>query len=382
MPIDRAQDPTASGWDVWLIRFEHGADPIGGLRATFGISAEHASELEMTLPRAVKRGVARERAERFEAALRGIGGVVEIRPSRPRSSRPPVGARRPASVEPIPLEASPSAPPPATAPMTLDPPGPASLPPRPSWSAGPGSSRPPSAGPAPASSRPPRAAPEPAAVQVDDGVRDWQLSVLKAAAPMLLGGIGLLIFDHLVTRRSIWDGSGRWLDWLVAGGAFSLVLTGLLALAQLLREPRESLELPKLGLVGFVLAVAIDFWAPMAPDLESLEAAERWDPDAMADEALALDGETFRTDQVGGRDVISEISSRRLWNMVRELEREGHGGLHFVGAEEGPGGPIWAGSLLVACTAARPCQTIVAETTTPSGVYSEAGERFVWFHLD
>ena len=50
-------------WDVWLLGFNPGTDPVGGLVGLFGMTEAAAHHIEMTLPRAMKRNLARPEAE-------------------------------------------------------------------------------------------------------------------------------------------------------------------------------------------------------------------------------------------------------------------------------------------------------------------------------
>ncbi len=75
------------GWDVWLLGFEPGADPIRGLVDLFGMTEEAAQHIEMTLPRAMKRKLTQEDAQNMLAALQRIGAKAELREHRVESAR-------------------------------------------------------------------------------------------------------------------------------------------------------------------------------------------------------------------------------------------------------------------------------------------------------
>ena len=67
--------------DVWLLGFEaNGAEPPAqALRRVFGLDAQEALTLELTVPTAVQTDVEEAEAERLVLVLRGIGGRAEAR---------------------------------------------------------------------------------------------------------------------------------------------------------------------------------------------------------------------------------------------------------------------------------------------------------------
>ena len=75
-------DPSepAESYDVVILAFEAGAEPAAlGLQRVFGVDRAAADALLSELPRTVRRGVNRPRAEYFRRALVSIGARVEIR---------------------------------------------------------------------------------------------------------------------------------------------------------------------------------------------------------------------------------------------------------------------------------------------------------------
>jgi len=74
-------------WDVWLLGFEPGVDPIGGLVGLFGMTEAAAQHIEMTVPRAMKRKLTRPEAEEVLRSLLTIGAKGEIREHRIESAR-------------------------------------------------------------------------------------------------------------------------------------------------------------------------------------------------------------------------------------------------------------------------------------------------------
>ena len=104
-------DPSelAESYDVVILAFEPRAEPAAlGLQRMFGMDRAAADALLSELPRTVRRGVNRPRAEYFRRALVSIGARVEVRnalgetlasapPPKPAASQPP--AARPATAE-------------------------------------------------------------------------------------------------------------------------------------------------------------------------------------------------------------------------------------------------------------------------------------------
>ena len=120
-------------WDVWLLSFEPGADPVSGLVQLFGMTQEAAQHIEMTLPRAMKRKLPFDEAKNMLGALERIGAKAELRQHRVESarrsvSRPQMEAVRDSAPTPVGGAAVPARPSPAPATAPAQPAAPAPAP--------------------------------------------------------------------------------------------------------------------------------------------------------------------------------------------------------------------------------------------------------------
>jgi hypothetical protein len=92
----------AEQYDVVVLGFEPRAEsPVARLQRGFGIDADSAAQLVMSLPHAVQHGVSRVRAEYFRRALTLLGAQVEVRDANWQLIAPELtdGAMEPAHTE-------------------------------------------------------------------------------------------------------------------------------------------------------------------------------------------------------------------------------------------------------------------------------------------